>query len=48
MIDKIAWVHLVGGRILSTRSRGKAVYYLPGGKREPGESDGGRGDGRTQ
>ncbi|MEV4144522.1 NUDIX domain-containing protein [Amycolatopsis sp. NPDC049691] len=39
MIDKIAWLHLVDGRILSTRSRGKEVYYLPGGKREPGESD---------
>ncbi|MEV7551388.1 NUDIX domain-containing protein [Amycolatopsis sp. NPDC089917] len=39
MIDKIAWLHLVDGRILSTRSRGKSVFYLPGGKREPGESD---------
>jgi len=32
VIDKIAWLHLVDGRILSTRSRGKEVYYLPGGK----------------
>ncbi|MFG6191185.1 NUDIX domain-containing protein [Nonomuraea sp. JJY05] len=39
MIDKIAWIHLADGKILSTRSRGKTVYYLPGGKREPGESD---------
>ncbi len=39
MIDKIAWIHLDSGKILSTRSRGKDVYYLPGGKREPGESD---------
>ncbi|WP_370968721.1 NUDIX domain-containing protein [Amycolatopsis sp. cg9] len=39
MIDKIAWLHAVDGRVLSTRSRGKDVYYLPGGKREPGESD---------
>ena len=38
-IDKIAWIHLDGGKILSTRSRGKDVYYLPGGKREPGETD---------
>lgn len=38
-IDKIAWLRLEGGRILSTRSRGKGVYYIPGGKREPGESD---------
>ncbi len=39
LIDKIALIHLDNGRILSTRSRGKDVYYLPGGKREPGESD---------
>lgn len=39
MIDKIAWIVLVDGAILSTRSYGKDVYYLPGGKREPGESD---------
>lgn len=38
-IDKIAWLELADGRILSTRSRGKDVYYLPGGKREQGESD---------
>ncbi|MEV0830139.1 NUDIX hydrolase [Nonomuraea rubra] len=38
-IDKIAWIHLRDGKILSTRSRGKNAFYLPGGKREPGESD---------
>src|SRR5262245_13587526 len=38
-IDKVAWVHIEKGRVLSTRSRGKDVYYLPGGKRESGESD---------
>lgn len=38
-IDKVAWLHLEDGRILSTRSRGKDVWYFPGGKREPGESD---------
>jgi 8-oxo-dGTP diphosphatase len=38
-IDKIAWLHLHNGRVLSTRSRGKDRYYLPGGKREPGETD---------
>jgi len=38
-IDKIAWIRLENGRILSTRSRGKDVYYIPGGKREPGETD---------
>jgi len=39
VIDKVAWIHLEGARILSTRSRGKDKYYLPGGKREPGETD---------
>ncbi|WP_275292039.1 NUDIX domain-containing protein [Amycolatopsis sp. La24] len=39
VIDKIAWIRFDAGRILSTRSRGKDVYYLPGGKREPGETD---------
>ena len=39
IIDKVAWIHLDGGRILSTRSRGKDKYYLPGGKREAGEAD---------
>ncbi|GAA2793235.1 NUDIX domain-containing protein [Nonomuraea dietziae] len=38
-IDKIAWIHVADGKILSTRSRGKDVYYIPGGKREPGETD---------
>ena len=39
MIDKVAWIHLEDGRVLGTRSAGKDTYYLPGGKREPGESD---------
>jgi len=39
LIDKIAWIRVEDGKILSTRSRGKDVYYLPGGKREPGETD---------
>ncbi|MFJ9440812.1 NUDIX domain-containing protein [Kitasatospora sp. NPDC101235] len=39
VIDKVAWIHTEGGKVLSTRSRGKDAYYLPGGKREPGESD---------
>ncbi|MET8996185.1 NUDIX domain-containing protein [Amycolatopsis sp. NPDC004169] len=39
MIDKIAWIHVADGRILAARSRGKDKFYLPGGKREPGETD---------
>lgn len=38
-IDKIAWLHLHNGELLSSRSRGKDRYYIPGGKREAGESD---------
>lgn len=38
-IDKIAWLHMVDGRVLCARSKGKDTYYIPGGKREPGETD---------
>ncbi|GAK43212.1 NUDIX hydrolase [Paenibacillus sp. TCA20] len=38
-IDKIAWIHLLNGQILGARSKGKDTYYLPGGKREPSETD---------
>jgi 8-oxo-dGTP diphosphatase len=38
-IDKVAWVYIRDGRLLSTRSHGKDTFYIPGGKREPGESD---------
>ncbi len=39
IIDKLAWIHIVDKKILSTRSKGKEKYYIPGGKREVGESD---------
>ena len=39
IIDKLAWIHIIDGRILSTRSEGKDKYYIPGGKRELGETD---------
>ncbi|MGZ3583515.1 MAG: NUDIX hydrolase [Ktedonobacterales bacterium] len=38
-IDKLAWIHIENKRILCTRSKGKDTYYIPGGKREPGETD---------
>ncbi len=38
-VDKIAWIHLQGGRLLCARNHGRERFYLPGGKREPGESD---------
>ncbi|WP_083889360.1 NUDIX hydrolase [Nocardia pneumoniae] len=39
LIDTVAWVRIEGGRILCARPRGKDVFYIPGGKREGGESD---------
>ncbi|MEM6318271.1 MAG: NUDIX domain-containing protein [Bacteroidota bacterium] len=39
VIDKLAWVYLKDHKILSTRSKGKSKFYIPGGKREVGESD---------
>ena len=38
-IDKIAYFRTEGGKVLSTKSKGKSVYYIPGGKRGKGESD---------
>jgi 8-oxo-dGTP pyrophosphatase MutT (NUDIX family) len=39
VIDTVAWVHLVNGKILCARPRGTDVFYVPGGKREGTESD---------
>ncbi len=38
-VDKIAFIETKDGQILSTRSKGKTKYYIPGGKRELGETD---------
>lgn len=38
-IDKLAWIHIVDKRILSTLSKGKDTYYIPGGKRHTNETD---------
>ncbi len=38
-IDKIAFIRISKGQILSTKSKGKTKYYIPGGKREVGETD---------
>lgn len=38
-IDKIALLYIKEGQILSTLSKGKDTYYLPGGKRELNETD---------
>jgi uncharacterized protein (TIGR00730 family) len=38
-VDAVGWVRVVSGRLLCVRGAGKDAFYLPGGKREPGESD---------
>ena len=38
-IDKIAFIYLKNGKILSSLSKGKDTYYIPGGKRENNETD---------
>lgn len=38
-IDVLAWVRVADRRLLTVRTDGKELCYLPGGKREPGESD---------
>ena len=39
VIDKLAWLYIKDGKLLSARSKNKMLFYLPGGKREEGESD---------
>ena len=39
ILDIIAWVEVVDGKILTARSKGKEAFYIPGGKREYGEAD---------
>ena len=38
-IDKLAWLYIRDGKLLSARSKNKELFYIPGGKREVGESD---------
>ena len=38
-IDKIALIELKNGKVLVSRSKGKSVFYIPGGKRDEGETD---------
>lgn len=39
VIDRISWLCLREGKLLAVRSKGKMAWYIPGGKREPGETD---------
>ena len=38
-IDKLAYIHIRDKKILMSLSKGKSTWYIPGGKRENGESD---------
>ena len=38
-IDKLAFIYIKDRKVLSTLSTGKDTWYIPGGKREEGESD---------
>lgn len=38
-VDVLAWAETRNNRMLAARSHGTDLFYLPGGKREPGESD---------
>jgi 8-oxo-dGTP diphosphatase len=39
LIEKVAWIRLEDGQVLAARTHGKILFYLPGGKPEPGESN---------
>ena len=39
LFDKIAFVHVKERRVLVALNEGSDVWYLPGGHREPGETD---------
>lgn len=38
-IDKLAFIFIKNRKVLMTLSKGKETYYIPGGKREIGETD---------
>lgn len=39
LIDKLALLYIEDGKLLCSMSHGKDTCYIPGGKREAGESD---------
>ncbi len=38
-IDKLAFIYIVNKKILMTLNKGSNTYYVPGGKRNDGETD---------
>jgi 8-oxo-dGTP pyrophosphatase MutT (NUDIX family) len=40
VLETVAWVERdAEGRVLMVRPRGKPLFFMPGGKKEPGEDD---------
>ena len=39
IIDKLAWIAIKDKKLLVVRSHNKDLFYLPGGKRDVGETD---------
>ena len=35
----VGWIHVRDGRLLVVRSRDNDLFFMPGGKLDPGESD---------
>jgi len=38
-IDKLAWILIENNKLLCAKSKGKETFYIPGGKRDEGETD---------
>lgn len=38
-IDKLAYIYIKDGKLLSSLTKGKDVWYIPGGQREGNETD---------
>ena len=38
-LDVLAWICLKDRKVLCARTKGNDIFYLPGGKRQPGESN---------
>ena len=39
IIGKVGWICIAKRRLLAVRTGGRGLFYIPGGKREPGEDD---------
>lgn len=39
VVDKVAWICIKDRKMLCVRSKGRELFYIPGGKRQAGETD---------